>query len=341
MSGASGELPAPAVGALSQTPGLIDRSGRFSTLDEVEHVVGAAVTEHRLVPATRHAQVASAFQFHGARDLATFSIRYGCALTVEWKDLEAPERLAFIVATEGKGQLLHGRRAHVISASEGAVVTSGSQELLQYGEDCETGVLVMNRRKLNEHCARLLGRDPIEVAFDTSFPLESAQGQSWLRLYRYASAEIANPDSLVRSIVAARANLEQMVLTGLLFGHRHTYSDALMRPQPAAAPFYVRRAEAFIEASFADPISIADIAAYAGVSARSLQSGFQTFRGTTPMMFLRAVRLRHAHRQLQHADPTASTVTEIAIGCGFSHLGEFAAHYKRTFGVSPRQTLAG
>jgi len=84
---------------------------------------------------------------------------------------------------------------------------------------------------------------------------------------------------------------------------------------------------------------LADVAAYAGVSARSLQNGFQSFRGVTPMGFLRSLRLKKAHHTLLIADPTVSTVTEIALLCGFTHMGEFGTAYKRTFGVLPRQTL--
>ncbi len=144
---------------------------------------------------------------------------------------------------------------------------------------------------------------------------------------------------MFRSMAAARQQLEQTVLTGFLLSHTHTYSDALLRPQSAAAPFYVRRAEAYIEAHFSEPLSLADIAAHAGVSARSLQNGFQNFRNMTPMGFLRSLKLKHAYEILLLSDPGTVTVTEIALRCGVSHIGEFATAYKRTFGETPRQTL--
>jgi AraC-like DNA-binding protein len=34
------------------------------------------------------------------------------------------------------------------------------------------------------------------------------------------------------------------------------------------------------------------------------------------------------------------SVTEVALGWGFSHLGEFAAHYKARFGDKPSNVLA-
>jgi transcriptional regulator GlxA family with amidase domain len=87
-------------------------------------------------------------------------------------------------------------------------------------------------------------------------------------------------------------------------------------------------------------LTLADIAAHAGVSARSLQNGFQSFRGMTPMAFLRWVRLQSAHRALLAVDPAAATVTEIALACGFGHMGEFSTLYRRTYGETPKQTLS-
>lgn len=166
-----------------------------------------------------------------------------------------------------------------------------------------------------------------------------AGGHSWQRLVEYAAVELSNPLSLVRRLPAARQQLEQMVMTGFLLAHTHNHSSALLRPQSPAAPYYVRRAEAYMEEHFREPLSLADIAAHAGVGARSLQNGFQNFRHMTPMAFLRRLRLEHAHHNLLVADPAFTTVTDVAISCGFSHMGEFSALYKRTYGETPSQTL--
>ena len=199
----------------------------------------------------------------------------------------------------------------------------------------------MKRQWVSEYCAKLLGHDlDGQVEFQTQFTLDDGAGQSWPRLVQYASAELADPQSLARRLPAACQQLEQMVMTGFLLSHSHTYSRQLLEPQSPAAPYYVKRAEAYIEAHFMEPLSLAEIAAQSGASARSLQNGFQSFRRMTPMAFLRQVRLEHARRALLQADPAFATVTDIAIGCGFSHMGEFAGLYRRTFGETPSQTLS-
>jgi AraC-like DNA-binding protein len=54
---------------------------------------------------------------------------------------------------------------------------------------------------------------------------------------------------------------------------------------------------------------------------------------------VRAVRVRHAHRDLWSADPTDNTVAAIAHRWGFTHLGRFAAAHKALYGETPTQTL--
>jgi len=105
-------------------------------------------------------------------------------------------------------------------------------------------------------------------------------------------------------------------------------------------PATLRRAEAYIDAHSDEPITLADIAEDAGVSARALQQGFAGHRGTTPTGYLRRVRLERAHRELQAADPTrGDTVGQIALRWGFAKPSRFAAVYRRTYGVNPGRTL--
>ena len=82
-----------------------------------------------------------------------------------------------------------------------------------------------------------------------------------------------------------------------------------------------------------------DVVAAAGSSARSIYAGFRRFRDTTPMAYLKQLRLLRAHDELLAADPTRQTVTEIAMKWRFFHLGYFAAGYRRRFGEPPSTTL--
>jgi AraC-like DNA-binding protein len=331
----SGEMP------VAHNSPVMDLVIRSTELDEMEDLTSSLLTPNRLRPLTRDGAFDSVFQIHGLPDFCTFTTGYGCSVGVNLQYEQTDERMGFILAPRGTARMSMDGREYELSDQRGIAMIAGAPRTLNYLDDCETSVLVMNMRKMADFCAKLLACDlDRELQFDTAFDLNSANGQSWVRLFQYATAELANPHSLFRTMAAARQQLEQTVLTGFLLSQTHTYSDALLRPQSAAVPFYVKRAEAFIEAHFSEPLSLADIAAHAGVSARSLQNGFQNFRNATPMGFLRSLRLKRAYETLLLSDPGTVTVTEIALACGFNHMGEFASLYKRTFGEAPRQTLA-
>ncbi|MCB8822463.1 helix-turn-helix domain-containing protein [Microvirga rosea] len=309
-------------------------------LDEIEDALNRFVAPEKLVPVARGQQTDGAFRFLAGTSLGLFNVQFGREIVCELLPEETDDRVAVVMSTNGNGKLDFRGKSYDISQKSGVLLTSGNSRVLHFGENTANQVLLSEQSKLLEVCGKLLGHEVVKpVKFDVSFNLESEAGQSWMNLFRFASSELESQHSLSRFSRAARKQIEDMVLTGLLLGHTNNYSDALLRPQPAVAPFYVKRAEAFIEAHFADPLSLADIAAHAGVSARSLQNGFQQFRGMTPMAFLRSTRLQQVHEALTLADPSKATVTEIALACGFSHMGEFGTLYKRTYGVTPRESL--
>ena len=109
--------------------------------------------------------------------------------------------------------------------------------------------------------------------------------------------------------------------------------------QVAAQPPLLRRAIAFIQDNADGDIAITDIAAAANVTPRSIQYMFRRHLSTTPLEYLRRVRLDRAHRDLLKADPAVDTVTAIAGRWGFTHAGRFSVEYKRVYGTSPSRTL--
>ncbi|WP_433291784.1 helix-turn-helix transcriptional regulator [Actinoplanes sp. CA-030573] len=105
-------------------------------------------------------------------------------------------------------------------------------------------------------------------------------------------------------------------------------------------PAAIRRAVAFIDAHAAETITVDEIAAVAGLSARAQQAGFRRHLDTTPTGSLLKVRLERAHRDLQTADPaTAATVAGIARRRGFPDHSRFTAAYRTAYGRLPRHTL--
>jgi AraC-like DNA-binding protein len=104
-----------------------------------------------------------------------------------------------------------------------------------------------------------------------------------------------------------------------------------------AVPHYVWRAERHMRANLHSAVSMSALADVAGVSKRTLQDGFQRFRGKTPSQLARDLRLDLAREALVRDG--FEKVTDVALEFGFTHLGRFAQAYAARFGESPSETL--
>ncbi|WIB34378.1 helix-turn-helix transcriptional regulator [Curtobacterium sp. MCSS17_005] len=100
----------------------------------------------------------------------------------------------------------------------------------------------------------------------------------------------------------------------------------------------VRRATRFMKANLRRRVTAVDIAAAAGCSPRALQLVFQRELNTTPMRYLRGLRIAAAHAQLlaDHQTP----VGQLAGHWGFTNPGRFAAAYRARYGETPTATRA-
>ena len=119
----------------------------------------------------------------------------------------------------------------------------------------------------------------------------------------------------------------------------HSYTEQLATDAPQRAP--QTAIDMVVEEIQRAPdrgYTLADLARLAGISARSLQYGFQEWHGTTPMRYLRQVRLDRAHDDLAQA---YGSVADVAYHWGFTNPGRFARAYHDRFGEFPAATLDG
>ena len=100
----------------------------------------------------------------------------------------------------------------------------------------------------------------------------------------------------------------------------------------------VRKAQAYIEAYFGDPISMSDIANAIGVGTRTLQMAFRNRCGMTPKQSLTEFRIRAMRNCLIHPEST-TTVSTAAMASGLLHLGRCGVSYRELYGESPSETL--
>jgi AraC-like DNA-binding protein len=185
----------------------------------------------------------------------------------------------------------------------------------------------------------LLGERPARpLEFEAELSLTGAGGQSILHALRMIDAASTHADGPLGHPLAAQ-RLEQMLIQGLLFAQPHNHSARLFEPAPAAGKRPVSNAAELLRSDPAHLWTVAELAAAVSMSVRSLQEGFRRSLDTTPMAYLRRLRLERAHDELSAAEPGTVSVTEVATRWGFVHLGRFAAAYTSAYGERPSATL--
>ena len=107
------------------------------------------------------------------------------------------------------------------------------------------------------------------------------------------------------------------------------------------ARYVVNRAIDFILEEFQQHRcpTIVDVCLALRISQRTLEYSFQALLQTTPVAYVRYLRLNQARRQLLNACKETESVTAIAMHWHFLHLGKFAKDYYLMFGESPSATL--
>jgi AraC-like DNA-binding protein len=88
----------------------------------------------------------------------------------------------------------------------------------------------------------------------------------------------------------------------------------------------------FLEANYARPITIAEAAAECGMPSTTFNRQFRDLLRMTPTEYLLSWRIEAARRQLIE---TQHSLTEIAIGCGFSDQSHFTKRFRRITGMTP------
>ncbi len=118
---------------------------------------------------------------------------------------------------------------------------------------------------------------------------------------------------------------------------RAVYDEPTDEPVQCLLPQHVKRALVYLRGNVAEKITLPGLAAACAVPERTLLKQFRRFVGLSPLAYLRRLRLNLARGDLLRAD-CETAISEIAINCGFTHLGRFATEYRRAFDESPSAT---
>ena len=183
----------------------------------------------------------------------------------------------------------------------------------------------------------MVGRDLTLPRNGLTMTATPARHARLLRLHAAAIHLAEHAPEIICHAEAARG-LEQALIEAM-FGcveglAAHATSD-MWRTQTAV----MKRFRAALEANIDQPVYMPDLCQTLGVPERTLRRHCHAHLGMGPKRYLLLRRMNLAHQALRAADPSTTTVTEIATQFGFWELGRFSVEYRAWCGESPSASL--
>jgi AraC-like DNA-binding protein len=309
------------------TSPLMERQTVLSSgdVEELTQVGAELFSPHRLQYHGRNARLSAT----PMGDASLICMQYGGESSVA--TTEALGYYAVHLPVIGRGAVQFAREQIATGPRRGVVFNPEDQPTMRWSADmCQLAVRIP-RSAVLLHVGMLTGRP---VGRRLEFTHQSSNAPDWAgALHTMVGIVDTHHAQALPEVLCSR--LLDMFLTALVLTQPNNWTPQLFAEAPASAPQTVARAIELIEAAPEAGWTLARLASEAGVSARSLQAGFQRQKGLSPMIYLRDARLRLAHRQLMDPTYDAASITQIATDSGFHHLGRFAAEYQRKYGVKP------
>lgn len=329
-------MPLPAT--VDAAPGAFRTASIDVAIERITGVLGP----HRIALHGRGSEVDFRHRHAVVGGIGLNHMAYGRSLRT---DIEPPDDRYFIVfALAGAYTAIAGRERRPGAAGSCLVISPGQPVSLEFAPSYREICVRLDRPAVDAALTRLLGsRVSAPVRFDP-FP-QVASGQAaglrdlalMLADNRLGAGEEGRAD-------AVSQRLEDLAATLLLLGVPSNYSARLAATQGGCPDEGCHRAADYIRRHARMPIAARDIVAASGLGRSALYAAFRQRHGVTPMEFLRDERLRLAFDAINTPRRRRVLVEEIALDCGFVHMGRFAAAYRARYGELPaaalRRTLA-
>lgn len=156
--------------------------------------------------------------------------------------------------------------------------------------------------------------------------------------------EPAMADTVTRLLEIFASHEDERILGQSMV--REIYYRVLQGPQGGAmraalgiqTPFgRIRRAIQHIHAGFAHPITVAQLAREAHMSVPTFHAHFRSATETSPMQYVKVVRLHQARLLMLRDDMTAAAA---ASAVGYESASQFSREFKRLFSRTPTDEIA-
>ncbi|MGP3968313.1 AraC family transcriptional regulator [Streptomyces sp. 6N223] len=283
-------------------------------------------------------------RLHAAKVGAVTLLHLGWGADVEITALGEANCFCIQLPMRGEARIDCGDQSIVSSPTRPSVPSPGEPLRMRWESGSTQLILRIDKRTVEERLQRFidapLHRGPIRMPL--GIDLRGAAGARWRAMFELVEAEIAVRDQFSTMGMTSAVTVEELVINALLLWHPNNYSAQLSHDiLPARAP-YVRQAMGYVREHLGTPLTVPELADHVGVSVRALQAGFARDLGCTPSAYIRDQRLDRIREELLRSDPFEGTsVTDVALRWGFSHLGRMSQAYRTRFGELPSQTLRG
>lgn len=176
---------------------------------------------------------------------------------------------------------------------------------------------------------------PPSLRFLSVNPVSSAAADAWLATIEQVERILENPALHTPLVLCEAARM----LAGRIVATFPTTTTPGVSEPGRLMPVDLRRVITYMESRADTDISVWDIARAAGLTPAGVAYLFRRHLDTTPMAYLRRIRLDRAHRELIDTDGDCTTVSRVAARWGFPRVGAFAAFYRSCYDQSPYVTL--
>jgi len=249
----------------------------------------------------------------------------------------APDAYVLYLPSSGAMEIDVGRNRIISTPTTGFLGDMSHFEKLVLHEDRSHIGMAFEKSAMIQQLSELLdGPVTDNIEFSGTIDLAAVKGSRLMALGNlvWNCLDVDDADHLSPTAIE---RLFQAMMIVLLEVVPNNYWPRLTRPVSPAVPRRLKRAIEYMYANISRSITVADIAREAGTSVRALQASFQQFKDTTPLNYLRTIRLEGARKALTD-DANSPSIADIARNWGFSHMGRFAAAYYEAFGETPSET---
>ncbi|WP_433790638.1 hypothetical protein [Actinoplanes sp. CA-252034] len=173
-----------------------------------------------------------------------------------------------------------GGRSHRFTAGDALLVPLGAAlDVSWSGIDLQT---VRFPLAAVTRAAQRLGVEPVDFRFDAPTPVSARMNRHWIATVGYVTRVFAGPDPAVTHPLVYATALDTLAAAAVAVFPNTTMTAGYTAGPGQVPPAVVRRALAYIDAHAAEPITVEDIAAAAGIGVRGLQAAFARHGDLTP-----------------------------------------------------------